>query len=61
MNNWSFLFDKYMIEYYRGSEFMKKAKILGIVFIAVIGALLIYKYCKPPATVKVNNNFSNDW
>ena len=45
MNNWSFLFDKYMIEYYRGSEFMKKAKILGIVFIAVIGALLIYKYC----------------
>ena len=61
MNNWSFLFDKYMIEYYRGSEFMKKAKILGIVFIAVIGALLIYKYCKPPATVKVNNNFSNEY
>ena len=40
---------------------MKKAKILGIVFIAVIGALLIYKYCKPPATVKVNNNFSNEY
>lgn len=40
---------------------MKKAKILGIVFIAVIGALLIYKYCKPPATVKVNNNFNNEY
>lgn len=40
---------------------MKKAKILGIIFIAVIGALLIYKYCKPPATVKVNNNFNNEY
>lgn len=40
---------------------MKKAKILGIVFIAVIGALLIYKYCKPPATVKVNNNFNSEY
>lgn len=40
---------------------MKKAKILGIVFIAVIGALLIYKYCKPPAIVKVNNNFNNEY
>lgn len=40
---------------------MKKAKILGIIFIAVIGALIIYKYCKPPATVKVNNNFNNEY
>lgn len=40
---------------------MKKAKILGIVLIAVVGALLIYKYCKPPATVKVNNNFNNEY
>lgn len=40
---------------------MKKAKILGIIFIAIIGALLIYKYCKPPATVKVNNNFNIEY
>lgn len=40
---------------------MKKAKILSIVIIAIIGAFLIYKYCKEPKIVKVNNNFTLEY